>query len=145
MERPTIAAGPRWRPRQRDRCIVLPHVDTVGTRFEGQVGPVVEHEGHAVGTAHLGGDAGRQGRPGLELLVAELDHVDAPRDAGGEEIGQIGPVRRAEVEAATGEVGSGGHSPAHARAFMAFLVARTFSRLAASVMSATDRRVPAPP
>ena len=121
-------------------------MDTVGAHLERQVGPVVEHEGHAVGAAHLGGQP-RPGEqwPGLEILVPQLDDVHAPRDAGGEEVGQVGPVRRAEVEAATREVPSGGHAPPRARAFMAFLVALTFSRLAASVMSATDRKVPSPP
>ena len=77
-------------------------------------------------------------RPGVELLVAQLDDVDAARDAGRHELGQVGTVGRAEIEAAAREV-PGGHAPACAWAFIAFLVARTFSRLSASVMSATDR------
>jgi len=132
--------------RQRHRGVVLSDMDTVGAHFECQVGPVVEDEGHAVRAAHLSRHTrpGQQ-RPRLEILVTQLDDVHTALDARAEEVGQVRAVRRAEVEAATREVPRGGHTPPRARAFMAFLVALTCCRLAASVMSATDRKVPSPP
>ena len=92
-----------------------------------------------------------QQRLGVELLVAQLDHVHAAGDAVVEEVGQVRPVRRAEVEAALREVGTPGHPPpaaaafALALAFIAFLVARTLARLSGLVMSATERELPSLP
>ena len=71
----------------------------------------------------------------FERLVAELDDIDPAIDDGGHEVGQIPSGRRAEVEPAIGELG---HEP-RATCFAAALKARTFSRLSASTMSATER------
>ena len=106
--------------------------------------------GAAHGRRH--GGPGQQ-RLGVELLVAQLDHVHPAGDAVVEEVGQVGPVRRAEVEAALREVGNPGHPPvpaadaalAFAFAFSAFLVARTLARLSGLVMSATERELPSLP
>ena len=132
-------------PGQRDRGVVLPHVDAVRPDFEGQVGAVVEDEGHSA----VGADGADQASPlqkgsGLEVLVPQLHDVHPAGDAGRHEGGEIGPVRRAEVEAA---VRDGRHSPARARhaldfalafAFTACLCARTLARLSGPVMSATE-------
>ena len=40
--------GPEQPPRQRARSVVLPEVHAVGPRLEGQIGPVVHDERHAV-------------------------------------------------------------------------------------------------
>ena len=65
----------------------------VGLHLEGQVGPVVEDEGDAVVSADGSQLAGSfQERPGLELLVTQLDDVDATGDTGRHERGQIGPI-----------------------------------------------------
>ena len=149
---PDDGVGPQDAPGQRDRRIVLAHVDAVRPHLERQVGPVVQHERHAVGAAHgrRHGGPGQQ-RLGVELLVAQLDHVHPAGDAVVEEVGQVGPVRRAEVEAALREVGSPAHPPpaaaafAFALAFSAFLVARTLARLSGLVMSATERELPSLP
>ena len=45
-------------PSQVDRRIVLTHVDAVGAGLERQVGPVVQHEGDAVGPADAAGHQG---------------------------------------------------------------------------------------
>ncbi len=143
---PDDGVGTQDAPGQRDRRVVLAHVDAVRPRLEREVGPVVQHEGHAVVPAHRRRHLGPgQQRLGLELLVAQLDHVHAARDALAEERGQVRPVRRAEVEAALGEVGPRGHAPARALAFIAFLVALTLARLSGSVMSATERELPSLP
>ena len=145
---PDDGVGAEDAPGQRDRCIVLAHVDAVRPHLERQIGPVVQHERHAVGAAHgrRHGGPGQQ-RPGVELLVAQLDHVHPAGDAFVEEFGQVGPVRRAEVQAALRD-----HPPAPAAAalalalaFSAFLVARTLARLSGLVMSATERELPSLP
>ncbi len=150
---PDDGIGAQDAPGQRDRRIVLAHVDAVGPHLERQVGPIVQHERHAVGAAHgrRYGGPGHQ-RLGVELLVAQLDHVHPAGDALVEEVGQVGTVRRAEVQAALREVGSPGHPPvpavaafALALAFSAFLVARTLARLSGLVMSATERELPSLP
>ncbi len=143
---PDDRVGPEDAPRQRDRRVVLPDVDTVRPGLEGEVGPVVQHERDAVGAAGVSGDAGAgQERAGLEVLFSQLDDVDAAGDAGGHEAGEVRPVRRAQVEAPARKVAPGAHSFARALAFMARLFARTFSRVSGPVMSATDRKAPSSP
>ena len=129
---------------QRDRGVVLADVHPVGPDSQRQVGAVVEHEGDAGTTtdvAHHGGPL-EQG-PGFELLVPQLHHVHPARNAGADEVGQIGPVRCAEIEVAGREVEAGAHADAWALAlafaFNAFFAARTLAMLSASVMSATER------
>ena len=96
-----MASGPRMRRASDDRRVVLADVHAVRPHLEREVGPVVEHEGHAEVAAHGGRQPGPgQQRLGLELLVPQLDDVHPAGDAVGEEGGQVGPVRRAEVEAA---------------------------------------------
>ena len=122
------------------RGVVLPDVHPVSPDGQRQVGTVVEYEGDTGGLADLADNGGpfQQGT-GLEVLLAQLHQVDAPRDGCGHEVGQVGPVRRAEVEVAVREVEAGAHADARALAFIAFLVARTLTMLSASVMSATER------
>jgi hypothetical protein len=136
--------GTQNAPGQRDRGIVLADVHPVSPDGQRQVGPVVEHErdtGVLTDVAHHGGP-GEQ-RAGFEVLVPQLHHVDAARDAGRDEIGQVGPVRSAEIEMAGREVEGGAHAEAcalaFAFAFAAFLAARTLAIVSASVMSATER------
>ncbi len=86
------------------RRVVLADVDAVGPAREGQVGTVVEDEGDPEGPAHGGGPGGplQQGA-GLQALLPQLDEVDPAGDGGAEEVLEIGPVRRAEVEAPAGQ------------------------------------------
>ena len=146
MDSPTIASGPRIRLASANRHVVLPDVDAVRPGLEGEVGPVVQHERDAVGAADVTGDpgAGQEGA-GLEVLLPQLDDVDAAGDAAGHEAGEVRPVRRAQVEAPARKVAPGAHSFARALAFMARLFARTFSRVSGPVMSATDRKAPSSP
>ena len=140
-----MASGPRMRRASETGASSWPTWTPSAPDLECEVGPVVEHEGHPVLPAHRRRHTGpRQQGPRFEVLVAQLDHVDPAGDARREELGQVGAVRRAEVEAAAGEV-PGAHASACAWAFMAFLVARTLSRLLGSRMSATERKVPSPP
>jgi len=143
---PHDRVGPEDAPRQRDRCVVLADVDAVRASLERQVGPVVQQERDAPGATDLTDEPGPgQERARLELLLPELDDVDTAFDAGGHEVGQVRPVRRAQVEAAAGEVAPGAHPLACALAFMARLFARTFSSVSGLVMSATDRKAAASP
>ena len=134
-------------PRQRDRRVVLSHVDPVGPDLERQVGPVVEHEGHAVLAADRGRDAGpSQQRPRVEVLVAELDDVHPARDAArrGSRPGRAGPACRGRGGDPRGR-GRRSRPGAAPGPSQAFLVALTFARLSASTMSATERWVPGSP
>ena len=143
---PHDRVGPENAPGQGDRRVVLPDVDAVRTGLEREVGPVVQHERDAVGAADVTGEPGAgEERARLEVLLPQLDDVDAAGDAGGHEVGQVRPVRRAQVEAAARKVAPGAHSLARALAFMARLFARTFSSVSGPVMSATDRNASASP
>jgi hypothetical protein len=127
---PHDGVGPQDAPSQFDRRIVLPHVDAVGAGLERQVRPVVQYEGDAVGPADAADEVGAgQKVARLEVLLSELDDVDAAGDAGGHEVGQVRAVRRAQVEAAAREAAPVVHPLARALAFMARLFARTFSRV----------------
>ena len=123
-----MASGPRMRRASGGRGVVLAHVDAVGADLEGEIGPVVEDEGHAEVAAHRRRHPGpgEQG-PGVEVLVPELDQVDAAGDARGQEVGQVGPVGGAEVEPAPVE---DAHPPA---------TARTSSRRSPSTRVVVDR------
>ena len=84
--------------------VVLADMDTVGTHLGGQVGAVVEDEGHP----EVGADPLEQACPGHDpgigqLLVAQLHDVDAPLDAAPDEPLEVGPVRGAEIEPAGSE------------------------------------------
>ena len=86
---------------QGDRGVVLADVHPVGPDGQGQVGAIVEHEGDAGARQTSRDDDGPfEQRPGVEVLVPQLDDVDATGDAGGDEVGQVGSVRGAEVEVA---------------------------------------------
>ncbi len=125
---------------QRHGDIVLAHVDAVGSGGEREVGPVVQHERHRVGAAHVRHDlCPRQQRPCLEMFLPQLDDVHAAGDALLDEGGEIPTVRSAQVEASAGQVRAGRHFFGCALALSARLFARTFSRLSVEVMSATDR------
>jgi hypothetical protein len=87
-------------------------VHAVGPDLEGQVWSVVEDERHAVVSTDEGGEVGPQhDGPGLQQLVSQLHHVDAAGDASLQELAQIGPVGRAQVQTPSGER-VGGHSAA---------------------------------
>src|SRR3712207_7345818 len=53
---PDEGVGPEDAPGEGGRGVVLADVDPVGVDLEGQVGAVVEDEGHAVVAADAGGD-----------------------------------------------------------------------------------------
>ncbi len=79
--RPENAAG------ERNRGIVLPDVDSVRVHFEGQVGSIVEDEGHSVVAADGADEAGPlDERLRLKMLLAQLDDVHPAGDAGRDEI-----------------------------------------------------------
>ena len=90
-----MASGAEQPAGQRARGVVLAEMHAVRADLEREVGAVVQDEGDPVGRAHLLGQAGplEQG-PRLELLVPELDDVDAAADGGLEEEREIGAVRR---------------------------------------------------
>ena len=140
---PDDGVRPEDPPAQRDRCIVLADVDAVGAHLEGEVGSIVHHEGDAEVRAQSGSlTSGSDHVDGIMVLVAQLDDVDAARDAVGEERGEVGADRGAEVEAPRSEVEHQVAVRALAAAFIAALNSRTSSRLTASTMSATLRREP---
>ncbi len=123
-----------------NRRVVLPHVDTVGLHLEGQVGSIVEDEGHAVVVTDGADEAGPlHERLGVEVFLTKLDDVHASGDARGHEDFEVGPIRCAEVEAAIRDGAWRRHVLERAFAFMACLCARTLARLSGPVMSATDR------
>src|SRR5439155_18250706 len=103
------AAGQRgWR-------VVLADVDAVGLHLEGQVGAVIEDERDVAVATHTSREARPlEQQPGVEVLLAQLDHVDPAGDAPLEERGQVGTVRGAEVQASPGECVAR-HPPATAR------------------------------
>ena len=120
--------------------LVLPDMDAIGTERQRKVGSVVQDEGNVRVPTH-----GRHSRPRaqdpscIELLVTELDDVDAALDGCCDEGIEVWAVWGAQVERSTREVH---HVAALAACFMAALNARTASRLAGSTMSATDRCEP---
>ena len=72
---------------RRDRAVVLADVDAVGAGGEGRVGPVVDDEERAVLRAQGAGlRGGREDFLVGRRLVAELEHVDAPTERGGEDL-----------------------------------------------------------
>ena len=85
----------------------LPNVDTVGAHGGGDVGAVVEDEQRAVGVARVGRHARGFGEElVLQVLLAQLNHVDAAGDRGGEEVAQVAIARHAiahEVQARSRE------------------------------------------
>ena len=71
-----------------------------GTALPGQVGTVVQDEGHTEVAAHQGGQAGpREQGAGLEELVPQLHDVHTAGDARLEELAQVAAVGRAQVQA----------------------------------------------
>ena len=93
--------GTEQPPRQARGRVVLPDVNPVGVDVDGEVGSVIEDERDAMVMAdvpHEGG-AYEQG-PRIEHLVAQLHDVDAAGDARGDEVGEVRPIGRAEVEPA---------------------------------------------
>ena len=94
---PTMASGPRIRRASATGASSWPDVHAVRPRLEREVGTVVQHEGHAQVAAHGQRHCGPgQQRPGLELLVTELDHVHPAGDAvaRGRWPGRAGPACR---------------------------------------------------
>ena len=90
------------------RAVVLADVHAVGRARGDEVGPVVEHEQRAAG---VGGRA-ELARGGdepvvVERLVAQLDHVDAAADRGGEELARPGVAD--EVQPGAGDPLAWGH------------------------------------
>ena len=138
------------------RQVVLAHVDAVRAQGGSQVGPVVEHEGDPFAPADLLDERGpsHQGDV-VEVLLAQLHHVDPAGDAPADEHVQVGAVRGAQVEATPAEVPAVGPAPgdrhpglgslARASALAACLNWRTLASASAESMSATDRKEPASP
>ena len=125
-------------------------MDAVGVHFEGQVGSIVEDEGHSVVEADSADEAGPlDERLRLKMLLAQLDDVHSAGDAGRDEMLEVGPIGCAEIQVAVRDGASRRHALAlafaFAFAFMACLCARTLARLSGPVMSATDRYEPSSP
>jgi hypothetical protein len=81
-------------------------MNSVGARGQGQVGSVVEDERNPGRSTHLAGQAGPvDDLTGVEVLLAQLDDVDAPGDARGNEVGQVRSVSRAQVQPPCAEPG----------------------------------------
>ena len=83
-------------PCRVDREVVLADVHVVGTDQRREIRAVVDHERHAeprVVTCRASCSTGHELRVG-QLLVAELDEVDAAADGCREELGQVGPGAR---------------------------------------------------
>ena len=73
-----------------DRHVLLADVHAVGAHRRGDVGAVVEDEQRAVRVAGVGGHACGFGEElVLQVLLAQLHHVDAARDRRGEEFAQV--------------------------------------------------------
>ena len=131
------------------RQVVLADVDPVGPCLGDQVRTVVEHEGHPRGGADGPDESRTRHEVGVtELLVAQLDDVDAALDAATHECLEVRPIRGAEVEATVGQVPAvAGRRAAHpafgslarASAFICCLNWRTFARASGESMSATER------
>ena len=93
--------------RFRERHVALAHVDAVGAARLDEIRPVVEDEERAVGVA--GATERRRGRDELvvrQLLVPELDDVDAAAERRVEQRVGVAPVRARledEIEPRPGE------------------------------------------
>ena len=107
VETPTSRSGTDSCARLRERHVALAHVDAVRVARLDEVGPVVEDEQRAVGVA--GATERRRGRDELvvrQLLVPELDDVDAAAERSVEQRVGVAPVRARledEVEPGPGE------------------------------------------
>jgi hypothetical protein len=83
-----------------DGDVFLADVDEVGFAFGGEIGTVVDDEGHAQAARYFTRvrEYGEQLRIG-ELLVANLDDVDAAADRRLEKALEVRPRRRDQVQA----------------------------------------------
>ena len=111
-----MASGPRIRRARVGRGVVLADVDPVGPHLEGQIGSVVQDEGHAVVGADSGGEPGPldQGA-GVEFLVPQLDDVHPAARCRREEAGEVGTVARAEIEVPPRATGPAADEPVNGR------------------------------
>ena len=100
---PMIACVPEHRPRVLDRGVVLADVDPVGVAGARQVGVVVDDEERRVVVGEATeGDAGAFDLRPPELLLAQLDDVDAAAERGAQQrfgIDAVGARVADEVEA----------------------------------------------
>ena len=83
MDRPISAPGPRILQRDRDRDVILAHVDPVGTARKRQIRAVVEDERNSERPAyrqHLDGAPEQQAV--VEALLPELHHIHSAPNAG---------------------------------------------------------------
>ena len=84
-----------------DGEVVLSDVHPIGLGEDGEVGAVVDDQGDAeLARDRAGLDERFEQGPVGEALVAELDEVDASADGAREEVGEVRPRRRDEVEPA---------------------------------------------
>ena len=159
VESPTMASGPRMRRASAGGASSWPTWTPSAPASRARSGRSFKMNGTPKVGADLAGRGGpSQERPGVELLLPELDEVDAAADAGLDEGGEVGAVGGAEVEPTAGE--APGPRPGHGRdgwpgrsrragglrpwrpPSSAACARRTSPALSASTMSATERKVP---
>jgi hypothetical protein len=144
--------------REIGRHIVLSDVHAVCARLDRQVYTVVHQERDTEATAQRGQSASMlDDALGGRSLFAKLNYVYSTQDAGFDEGQQVVAVGGAEVETAGRHLGPACHeavfltfagvfaAAAFAANLAACFVALTLSRLAASTMSATERKLPRSP
>jgi hypothetical protein len=72
------------------RRVILANMDTIGSNFEGEVGTIVHDEWDAIAMADFTTDcSGSDQRSSIEVLVAQLNDIDASSNARRKEVGEV--------------------------------------------------------